>query len=377
MKQFTVTGSNFDCGYQLGKKFRKEIRWRLRHTEITPVTIARHWQQVHRMYHYCQQHYPSFLQEIAGMAEGAGADFLELFFLNCPELSQYHHGCSSIAVVDKKKALLAHNEDGDAFERQDKCALITYQLSHKLFQTTFHSFVYLGELPGSAYTWNASGLFFTVNYVPVKKLNFSGAPYYFITRQLAEARSIAGAVKILKRSNNASGFHGYIGKGRRIVSVEQYGGKVRVREIKGMDIHTNHFLHPEMSTYGEIRPSSATRLQRLEELLASTQHSQILVSPDDPGSFSSKVRKKVKLEMIKRLTTNQTNPPGKPGARENLTSLGTANVVTILFDRENRPYPLYSKAGDKMRTLSTVVVEGKRVTVFPTNSRKNKLTLQK
>lgn len=323
MNHLTVRGTPFDCSFQIGKRFHREIKARLRHYRISPLILKHHWKQIHEYYHYCKRHYPQYLEEIAGLAEGSKTDFLELFYLNCPELSQAQHGCSSIAIVpeeEKGEVLLAHNEDGEPGE---KGALITYQFPNIIF----HSFVYHGELPGSAYNWNGHGLFFTINYIPVLSLK-QGAPYYFLTRNILECQSLAAALQKLKKSACTSGFHAYIGQGHRIISVEKWGKKTSLKEVKGVDLHTNHFLHPGMRS--EVRKGSLLRLKRMQELI------------------------------------NKKNHPGMGGAKPSLTS---GELLKILFDRRNRPYPLYSATGDKSRTLSTVVFEDKRVILSSVGAR--------
>ncbi len=377
MPHFTVHGTPFDCSYQVGKRFHREIKACLRHYCISPLALKQQGKHIQEYYHYCQRHYPQYLQEIAGLAEGSKTDFLELFYLNCPELSQTHHGCSSIAFVEKGKKnrernvrkkgnlLLAHNEDGEPGE---KGALITYQLPN----TTFHSFVYHGELPGSAYNWNEHGLFFTINYIPVLSLK-KGAPYYFLTRNLLECPSLAVALPILRKSSCASGFHAYIGQGKiglgktgsrktrlgegqkeKIFSVEKWGKKTSIKEVKGLDLHTNHFLHPGMRS--EVRKGSLLRLKRLQELLA--PQCKAKASPHDQGgkAFLYPPSKKIKTK----------NHPGVRGTAPSLTSpsLTSREALKILSDRKNRPYPLYSTAGDKSRTLSTVVFEEGNIKIY-------------
>ncbi|MEK6951168.1 MAG: C45 family peptidase [Nanoarchaeota archaeon] len=318
MRHLTVNGTLFDCSYQLGQRLRKEIQARLRYHHLSASARGPQWKRIHQFYHYCKKHYPRYLEELAALAEGSRSDFLELFYLNCPELSQAHHGCSSIAIVSKEKArrrestgqtLLAHNEDGEPGEGG---TLVTY----KLPKLTFNSFVYYGELPGSAYNWNEHGLFFTVNYIPVTKIYYQYAPYYFLTRKILECRNLTAALQVLRTSPCASGFHCYIGQGKRILSVEKWGRRTSIKEVKGIDFHTNHFLHSEMQRGSEVRKGSLIRLRRLQELAR----------------------------------------PGK--------TITSATLLRILFDRKNRPYPVYSTTGDKMRTLSTVVMEGGKVMIY-------------
>ena len=320
MKCFRVKGSNFECGVQLGQQFRFEMQRRLDNYQINSATVAPHLKQLQQIYQYCNRKYNSNIQELKGISKGSGIDFWHLFYLNCSEISQNVHGCSSIAVVDQKNVLLAHNEDGDREERKEGCALIHYVLP----TFSFHSYVYLGELAGSAYNWNENGLFFTLNYIPVKRLNLLGLPYYFLTRSLLEAKSIGQAIQFLKKNPCMSGFHCFIGQGNRIVSVEKYHDAVSVQEIKGFSPHTNHFVHGLFTS--KIVPSSKVRLQRLQELLSIFRSTPHFIS--------------------------------------------TADVVSLLFDTKSKDYPIYANGNTRI-TLSTVLFDAmeKKVLIFPKDSK--------
>ncbi len=317
MKRFVVQGNAFECGYKVGQKYAAEIRWRLQHNRITPATIQRHKLQLQSIFQRCTPMHLPIIQQIKGLAQGSKQDFWKLILLNSSELSEYHHGCSSIAFVDGKKAELFHNEDGTQGEKKDGCALVAY----KLPTCTFHSYVYLGELPGNAYAWNNHGFFYSVNYLKIKKFQLAYVPSFFTTSLLAEAKSIEEALRILKKNPCSSGFHYFMGQGKRIISVEQVHERLSVQEVRGMYIHTNYLLHGILDALGEEYRSSQERHERIRHLL-----------------------------------------------QQGLEPL------PVLFDKKNRPYPVYCRTNDVGRTLSTVVFDGGKgkVTIYPRDSLKNK-----
>ena len=318
MKEVIVTGTHYECGLQVGKVFAGAIQWRLQHHTITEQEIQKHHAAFDLMVTQVAKAFPGYVEELQGMAEGAGVSLRQLLFLNCAELSQYHHGCSSIACVENSekhsRVYLAHNEDGDVEEKKTSCALVTYKLPNN----SFTSFCYPGELPGCAYSWNKYGLFFTVNYINVepKKRFF---PRYFISRKLLEATSCTEAIAILRQFACDSAFHIFIGQGEEIYSVEQYYEKVSVNKVMGTYYHTNHLIH---------------------------------------GLFKSTIYGST-MERFKRLT--------------NLMPF--VDPVTVLFDVQGRPKPLYACKGDVSKTLSTVVFEPLRgkVVVYPTRRLSSKV----
>ncbi len=297
MKHVTVTGTYFECGVQVGRQFRKEIQWRLLHHGIDSAAILKHAKAFELMKKKVFDLYPAYCEEIFGLSVGSGIDINLIYFLNFAELSQYHHGCSSIATVSgiglKKKMELVHNEDGDADEKKSACALVTYHLP----SGSFTAFTYLGELPGNSFSWNAKGLFFTVNYIQVRPLSRQ-VPRYFVSRSLLECSSIRGVKKELEKVHCDSAFHYFVGDSSGVTSFEHCYDGVSPVKVSSRMVHTNHLLRGKVRS--EIYGSTLERYTRASELL------------------------------------------------------GSNSGLKILFDTTNRPKPLYAQKGDVSRTLATV-----------------------
>ncbi len=306
MQYFTVRGTPFEIGVEIGKKMQKAIKHRLKLVKITPAKIKRHQDKLQYIHQLCFIKYPQFIEELKGYSAGSGVDYWQLLMLNCAGFGM-DHGCSSIAINSKETLELAHNEDGSDFESPDNCALIQYQLK----DVSFHSLVYAGELAGNAFNWNSAGIYFTVNSITTHQIDIK-IPRYFTARALCEAKSLTQALTILRKSEDASGFHYFIGNKKKIFSVEHYQDKTGIREVRGTYAHTNHYLLPKFAKYSHSSLDSRARLERIKALL-----------PDK-------------------------------------------DLLTILSDRKNLKWPLFSKGEAGKRTLAQVIMKPKekKVSIF-------------
>jgi hypothetical protein len=89
----------------------------------------------------------------------------------------------------------------------------------------------------------------------------------FVSRQLMDATDVDDAVTKLKSGHNATGYHNFMGKGDRLVSVEQFRDEVSVEEVAGTSVHTNHYRHPLFAKKMKSYKHSAMRYERMNKLL--------------------------------------------------------------------------------------------------------------
>lgn len=266
IKHFEVSGNYYECGFQIGQALKKVIQKRL--DRLVTKEIFSIWEKdLPKVEEVCQSRFPNLISEIQGVADGAEVDFKRVLLLNCEELRYSEKGCTTIAEVSSKEISLTHNEDTGAEigDHIEDCILITYNLPN----LTFTSFLYAGELPGSAYNWNNLGLYFSVNYLdPLDPIPYPDRiPRDFTARALIEARDLEEALKILGTTSDASGYHYYIGKGDEIISVEQNLDKLSVLNVTGVIAHSNHYTHPQFANNMDIDQSSKFRLKRANEMI--------------------------------------------------------------------------------------------------------------
>ena len=70
--------------------------------------------------------------------------------------------------------------------------------------------------------------------------------------------------------------HYFIGKGKRIVSVEHFQDKMGMHEVKGRYAHTNHFILKKFIKFSRAYPDTTSRLKRINQLLPNCKVQDIL-----------------------------------------------------------------------------------------------------
>jgi predicted choloylglycine hydrolase len=296
MEIFTIKGNNHECGFLFGRMQSKKINLRLKAHDITPKIVKKNILLLKKTYLLCKKKYPLYIEELKGLSEGSKIDFFTLMYLNFLEL-QVAQRCSSIAASENNSLIIAHNEDGDTFEKKRWFNLVKFVMP----KVSFYSFMYPGELPGSSFSWNSHGMFFTINNLRQRNFNYDGIPKVFTARRLIESKTLNEAIRILKQSNSASGYHYFISDKKKILSIEQTEKDLSVSEVKGNMAHTNHYRHLTLKV-----------------------------------DFFSSANSKKRLDMINSLLKAKTP------------------LLDILFDKVS-PTPIYNHAGDKNRTLASVI----------------------
>lgn len=271
-------GDYYECGRIFGSLCAESIAYRLEQ-ELPGDTIEEYREELLSIDKLCRKLYPECIRELEGIAEESGADYWALLLLNTPELMARHQGCTTIAVSNGKEQYLVHNEDGNATERSEDCMLLHYVLPDR----SFYAFTYAGELAGGSYSWNNNGLYFSVNYLKPIDIDFTGrVSRNFVARKVIEATSIEEAVHILEHGQDVSGYHYYMGQEDRLVSIENYQNEVSLKEVQGIDVHANHYLHEKFIDRASSKPNSLTRQKRAEELvLAGAQPIQVLADREN------------------------------------------------------------------------------------------------
>ena len=275
IEQLEATGSHFEVGFAIGKRFAEQIHRLLDNylflqKQVLPYHRTPEGQARYQgLLDLNRARYPDYFAELEGLAQGAGRPFEELFLANTRgEYQQYLHelyacGCSDCAVVTDDVALIGHNEDG-APEFRGNMYVVHAKVVGK---PAFTALSYPGFLCGNAFGFNAEGLCFSIDNVRPRDARL-GVGRHFIARSLLEARSLDDAIERVMVPGRALGFGYTIGsvRERRIVYVEVAPGTYRVHEVSGCYFHANHYQ--ELTDVDQIiGPSSRARVKRAGELL--------------------------------------------------------------------------------------------------------------
>ncbi len=328
IEQFETTGSHFEVGFAIGKRFAEQIHrlfdnYRFLHQQIFPYHRTPEGQATYReLLDLNRARYPDYLAELEGLAQGSGRPFEELFLANMRGeyreylYNPYARGCSDCVVVTDEVALIGHNEDG-APEFRNNMYVVGVRVEGK---PAFTALSYPGFLCGNAFGFNSEGVCFSVDNVRPREAKV-GVGRHFIARSLLEARSLDDAIERVTVPGRALGFSYTIGsvRERRVVHVEVAPRTYHVREIHGCYFHTNHYQ--ELTDVDQIiGPSSRARVERANELM-------------------------------------RDSPP-----------VGAAGVLAVLGDQVNERYPIYRTATppDENVTLCTALfdLDGRRLRIY-------------
>lgn len=281
-----VSGTHYDIGKQIGERFSKEIVGsRLAISDL--VNAAKDIVQAAPDVFYdpfldaSQNHFPDYIDELQGVADGSGISFqdicignmaMEIIFLyyELTGKKKYtfpsSYGCSSTAYSKNGKSFLTHNED--LFT-----SFLSYMYLLKIKVTgkpEILTLSYPGLLPGIPPGMNEAGIVQCGNDIAGLHIEQS-VPMAFHFRSVLDSTSIDDAVSRAKFPHRARTMtHNICSVNEnKIVSVEAAPLKNESHNVDGFYVHTNHFIMPEMLDV-ELDvtglPSSESRFNKLTEL---------------------------------------------------------------------------------------------------------------
>ncbi|GEK73423.1 MULTISPECIES: C45 family autoproteolytic acyltransferase/hydolase [Halomonas] len=211
--------------------------------------------------------FPEILDEMAGIARGAGLDLEDILTLNCRSeisLTQASGGCTALSINRDGTQWLAQNWDWRSDQLHNVVAM-------ELRPTGAPSLVSVGEAGMVAKIGlNENGVGVCLNAIRSRTLG-EGLPIHVALRKILEAESFDAATRVVTHDRVCSPAHFLIASGDgRSAGFEVHPGLPGVLEPRGGAVtHTNH-LYAETATCQVEdfpRPDSGTRLTRIDALL--------------------------------------------------------------------------------------------------------------
>jgi len=251
-----VKGSYRDIGYQIGQVFKNNIKkiinsrseW---HTRLVNILKSSEGQKLSdKLLELSQKYFPNVIEEIKGMADGAGIHFDHIWAINIKsELGAFQKeppGCSSIFVKNDKNMWLFHNEDGHTVYKD---IMFTVKVTPPS-GVAFISMVYPGTITGNGPSLNNRGIVQTTNYIGSTKSEI-GLPRYVIGRAILEAKDLDEAVQIATFEQRAYPYHHHLASfvEKRYASVETIPDTYEVKYPDEIYFHTNHLLFDKTKDY--------------------------------------------------------------------------------------------------------------------------------
>ena len=252
-----VSGTNIEMGQQIGEARREQVQHSVENAHVlidqSYNTLELTWDgakiQARKYLPFAEERYPQYVDELRGIAAGAGVSFDDLMVVNAMEavtMDALHlTRCTSFAVNEQRTAdghvLLAHNEDWMPEDEND-----VYVISAKpKDEPPFLAMTYGGLLPNVGF--NAYGIAQTIDSVYPNDSRI-GIPRLVVARAVLAARRISGVLGRTLVSHRAAGYnHLIVHESGEMYSVEVSARRFDILHgTDGYIAHTNHYLSPTM-----------------------------------------------------------------------------------------------------------------------------------
>jgi isopenicillin-N N-acyltransferase-like protein len=334
-----IQGGPRERGRQQGEGARAQIlRALARYRKVLPTVIKMTWEvgqrESRKFLPYAEESFPQFVEEIRGMAAGAGVSFEEVWTLNCyeglPESRQQMWGCTSIAVRDDYTAdhhvLLAHNEDWHSVDK-DNVYLVRARPDDGL---PFIGMTYGPLLVNIGL--NAEGIGVAIDSVFPTDSGV-GVPRILCARAVLNANSIGDAIRACVPKLRSGGYS--------YLLADPYGELYCVETSadthailygeEGWLAHTNHYLTPKMQVLEEagtyagshVSLNRARRLLRQQLGRVTAESLQVVLrdhvnwpnsicmhdDPDEPPAARDQTLVSLVMDLTERVMWAAPGPP--------------------------------------------------------------------
>jgi isopenicillin-N N-acyltransferase-like protein len=253
----SVKGTHREIGRQIGEFAKDQVRHSLGNARelinATYAVLELTWDgakiQASKYLPFAQERYPQYVEEIQGIAEGAGVEFDDLAVLNAMEavtMDALHlTKCTSFAVNGELTAdghvLVAHNEDWLPEDEDDVYVIHAEPID----EPPFLAMTYGGLIPNIGF--NAMGIAQCCDSVYPTDSRI-GIPRLVVSRAVLAARTPADAIRNAVLPRRAAGYNHLIA----VESGEMFNVEVSARKFgilyanDNYIAHTNHYLDPGM-----------------------------------------------------------------------------------------------------------------------------------
>ena len=256
-----VSGTNYDVGKKTGEFFKPIFEENFRRQNktiefIVGLADSEPDKYFNPFYDAAVEHFPEYIDELKGMADGIGIPFRTVMCFNLImeimirhatsggniPIKIPHFGCSDISYSSSTRTIMAHNEDFDK-KMADLMYVVKVSVPGK---PTFIGLNYPGLIFGIPPGMNEAGLVETGNFISSLEVNDS-APWMFLARSILDQENVAGAVAALKFPSGYAE-HYQVGSftENKIHAVEFTTGASESKELNGFYVHTNHLILPTM-----------------------------------------------------------------------------------------------------------------------------------
>ncbi|KAL2202837.1 AAT-domain-containing protein [Sarocladium strictum] len=284
MIEVTCTGTPFEVGLQHGKSGKKQVVGSMAFYEgLFQRTCALDWDEVKRraagFIPSLEQLCPRYLEEMRGLAVGAGVDLLDIIALNVrseitfgmftdnPSLPVKHDGCTAFACRNSNgDVYLAQNWDWEVAQADNLLVCHISQPDRPKVTMVTEAGV-IGKIG-----FNSSGVGTCLNAIRAKGVDTNRLPIHLALRTALEATSARAATEAIMEAGVAASAHILVADKDEAIGLECTSQGTKLLEMKADSrepiVHTNHLIlnHPHVNEPPWL-PDSNARLERMSHLL--------------------------------------------------------------------------------------------------------------
>jgi len=279
LKRVTVRGTNHEMGRQYGEACRGSIKQLvnvglevINRGHQIPREEALAWGR--RYLPYLEKFCPHLLEELRGLAEGAGISFDEALFVQVRTELTYPatggEGCTAFALTPERSAtgeVIAGQNWDTPSEFEDLLMLL-----HLVPAEGPEALMYC--VPGviGYMGFNSEGIAQFANQLVAGAWG-EGNPHYFLKRRMMESSTFDQCVALARDYRFSSSANIVLASAEgKVANLEVLPGKVAVLTgEQGVVTHTNHCQHPPFQAEDKLAPSfevdTFKRLDRIRELM--------------------------------------------------------------------------------------------------------------
>jgi isopenicillin-N N-acyltransferase-like protein len=252
-----VSGTHREMGRQIGEACKNQVVHSVENARVLLESAYEQleltWDgaliQARKYMPFAQECYPQYVEELMGIAEGAGVSFYDIAVVNAMEAvtrdALHLTSCTSLAVSSERTAdghvLAAHNEDWVPEDEDD----VYIVHAEPVDEPPFLAMSYGGLLPNIGF--NAYGIVQLIDSVLPDDSRI-GIPRIVVSRSVLAAQSPSDALQRTIVSHRAAGYNHLIAH----ESGEIYSMEVSARQFDilyatdGYMVHSNHYLSSKM-----------------------------------------------------------------------------------------------------------------------------------
>ncbi|SHF87222.1 isopenicillin-N N-acyltransferase like protein [Modicisalibacter ilicicola DSM 19980] len=271
MEPTRLTGDRDAIGREHGRQHADKIRDSIRvYDRLFRDFVGSSWSEARgmapRFLPAIERLFPDILDEVQGIADGAGTDFDDILTLNCRSeisLTQASGGCSAFSL-NQGGQWLAQNWDWRADQQRNVVAL-EIALAGQAPLISVGEAGMVGKIG-----MNAHGLGVCLNAIRSQTCG-DGLPIHFALRKILECPDFAAARRVVDEDRVASPAHFLIAShdGQATGFEVHPGTPGELPPQDGKVLHTNHlYAEATAACVNDFpRPDSPVRLSRLRQLL--------------------------------------------------------------------------------------------------------------